>query len=231
MDGNGRWAKSQNKLRVFGHEQGVKAVKTVTTAAAELGIKFLTVYAFSTENWNRPKFEVNALMKLLVKSIRKETKTLMDNDICLKAIGDLSRLPKDCQSQLSETMEITQNNKKMTLILALNYGAQWDITNANKIISKKVQEGSLSIENITEDTIKEHLSTAKFPNPELLIRTSGETRISNFLLWEVAYAEFYFTNTLWPDFGEEELYKAVYSFQNRERRFGMTSEQLIRVEE
>jgi undecaprenyl diphosphate synthase len=231
MDGNGRWAKSHSKLRVFGHEQGVKAVKTVTTAAAELGIEFLTLYAFSTENWNRPKFEVNALMRLLVKTIRNETKTLMDNNIRLRAIGDLSKLPKDCQSQLKETMDITENNSKMTLILALNYGAQWDLTNASKLIAEKVKKGELSPEDIHSETIKQHLSTADFPDPELLIRTSGEARISNFLLWEIAYAEFYFTETLWPDFGEKELHEAVYSFQNRERRFGKTSEQLISAEE
>lgn len=230
MDGNGRWAKKKGMLRMFGHEKGVKTVKKVTTAAAQLGVKYLTVYAFSTENWNRPVLEVTALMKLLVKSIKSETKTLMKNEIRLQAIGNLHMLPEECRLQLEETIEETKNNKRMTLVLALSYGAQTDIVQATKDIAEKVKSGELNPENITEETIKSHLSTSLIPNPELLIRTSGEERISNFLLWEIAYAELYFTKVLWPEFDEEEFYKAILSYQNRERRFGKTSEQLNTTE-
>ena len=226
MDGNGRWAKKRGLLRMFGHEKGVRTVKNISTEAAELGIKYLTLYAFSTENWNRPKLEVTALMKLLVKTIKSETDTLMKNDIRLAAIGNLDMLPKDCISELEETIERTKDNKRMTLILALSYGSQNDMVRAMRTIGEKVKEGSLSPNSITEDIIKEHLSTAKYPNPELLIRTSGEQRISNFLLWEIAYAELYFTPVLWPEFNEEEFHKAILSYQKRERRFGKTSDQL-----
>jgi undecaprenyl diphosphate synthase len=230
MDGNGRWAKKKGMLRMFGHETGVKTVKKITTEAARLGLDYLTVYAFSTENWNRPRLEVTALMKLLVLSIKSETKTLMKNGIKLKAIGNLDMLPSDCKSQLEETIKETKDNSKMTLILALSYGSQNDLAQATKKIAVKVKSGELDPGQITEETVKNHLSTAEYPNPELLIRTSGEQRISNFLLWEIAYAELYFTSVLWPEFDENELHKAILSYQNRERRFGKTSEQLNIVE-
>jgi undecaprenyl diphosphate synthase len=226
MDGNGRWAKGKGAARVFGHKNAIKAVRETTEASAELGIKYLTLYAFSTENWNRPKREVNALMQLLVSTINKEIKTLMDNDIKLTAIGDISSLTSACQHELSEAMKTTSNNKKMTLVLALSYSGRWDIANAMKQIAAKCEEGSLKAEDITNEQIENHLSTAGIPDPELLIRTSGEQRISNFLLWQLAYTEFFITETLWPDFRKEHLYEAIVSYQNRERRFGKTSEQI-----
>ncbi len=226
MDGNGRWAKKQGKLRVFGHQNGVKSVRNVTEAAAEIGVKYLTLYAFSTENWNRPKLEITALMELLVSTIKKETATLMKNNIRLAAIGDLNSLPAKCQNELLTAIEETKNNTRMTLVLALSYSSKWDITNAVKQISQKVKEGILDVNQINDNTITEHLSTSAIPNPELMIRTSGEYRISNFLLWELAYSELYFTETFWPDFGKEEFYAAIVDFQKRERRFGKTSEQL-----
>ena len=226
MDGNGRWAKEKGKLRVFGHQNGVKAVRDTVEAAAELGIQNLTLYAFSTENWNRPKLEVSALMELLVATISKETKTLMENNIRLNAIGDLSQLPKNCFKELQVAMEKTKGNSRMTLHLALSYSAKWEITNAVKLIADKVKQDTLSIADINEEIISAHLTTKDFPDPELLIRTSGEHRISNFLLWQIAYAEFYFTDKLWPDFRREDLYEAIVDFQNRERRFGKTSEQV-----
>ena len=226
MDGNGRWAKEKGKLRVFGHQNGVKAVRDTVEAAAELGVQNLTLYAFSTENWNRPKLEVSALMELLVATISKETKTLMENNIRLNAIGDLSQLPKNCYNELQVAMEKTKGNSRMTLHLALSYSARWEITNAVKLIADKVKQETLSIVDINEETINAHLTTKDFPDPELLIRTSGEHRISNFLLWQIAYAELYFTDKLWPDFRREDLYEAIVDFQNRERRFGKTSEQV-----
>jgi undecaprenyl diphosphate synthase len=226
MDGNGRWAKGKGAARVFGHKNAIKAVRETTEASAELGIKYLTLYAFSTENWNRPKKEVNALMQLLVSTINKEIKTLMDNDIKLTAIGDIGSLTSACQHELSEAMKTTSNNKKMTLVLALSYSGRWDIANAMKQIAAKCEEGSLKAEDITNEQIENHLSTAGIPDPELLIRTSGEQRISNFLLWQLAYTEFFITETLWPDFRKEHLYEAIVSYQNRERRFGKTSEQI-----
>ena len=226
MDGNGRWAKEKGKLRVFGHQNGVKAVRDTVEAAAELGIQNLTLYAFSTENWNRPKLEVSALMELLVATISKETKTLMENNISLNAIGDLSQLPKNCFKELQAAMEKTKGNSRMTLHLALSYSAKWEITNAVKLIADKVKQDTLSIADINEEIISAHLTTKDFPDPELLIRTSGEHRISNFLLWQIAYAELYFTDKLWPDFRREDLYEAIVDFQNRERRFGKTSEQV-----
>ncbi|MBP9186505.1 MAG: isoprenyl transferase [Bacteroidia bacterium] len=226
MDGNGRWAKEKGKFRIFGHQNGVKSVRETSEAAAELGIKYLTLYAFSTENWNRPQLEVIALMELLVSTIRKETNTLMKNNIRLHAIGNMEDLPTKCFKELNAAIEETKNNSRMTLILALSYSAKWDITNAVKTIAKKVESGSLLPNDITDKTIDEHLSTRGIPNPELMIRTSGEHRISNFLLWELAYSEFYFTNTLWPDFNRESLYEAILDYQQRERRFGKTSEQL-----
>ncbi len=226
MDGNGRWAKQHGKIRIFGHRNGVKAVRETTEAAAELGVKYLTLYAFSTENWARPASEVNALMTLLVGTIRKELKTLMDNNIRLKAIGDISKLPSKCFKELNEAIEITKNNQRMTLVLALNYSARWEILEAAKTLAAKAKDGEVDPEKIDVDVFESALSTKDYPDPELLIRTSGETRISNFLLWQIAYAELYFTPLLWPDFRKEHLYKAIIDFQNRERRFGKTSEQL-----
>lgn len=226
MDGNGRWAKAQGKLRTFGHENGVKAVRDTVEACAELGVSYLTLYAFSTENWNRPKFEINALMTLLVSTISKETKTLMENDIRLESIGDTSSLPSKARKELEEAKKKTSSNKRMTLVLALSYSSRWEITNSVKTIAEKVKSGELNPQEITEKLIAQHLNTANMPDPELLIRTSGEHRISNFLLWQISYAELYFTDKLWPDFRREDLYEAIVSYQQRERRFGKTSEQL-----
>lgn len=228
MDGNGRWAKQKGKLRIFGHENGVQSVRAISEACAELGVSYLTLYAFSTENWKRPKLEVTALMKLLVKTIRKEVKTLMENDIRLATIGDISQLPPDCKNELAEAIEITSNNKRMTLVLALSYSAQWDMVNAVKNIAAKIKADEMELDAINVETINKHLTTKNIPHPELLIRTSGEHRISNFLLWEIAYSELYFTNVLWPDFREEHLYEAILDYQKRERRFGKTSEQLVK---
>ena len=226
MDGNGRWAKEKGRFRMFGHENGVKAVREVSEGCAELGVECLTLYAFSTENWDRPKMEVNALMTLLVKTIKKETATLMKNGIRLDAIGDRSMLPKDCVRELDEAIETTKDNDRMTLILALSYSAKWDIVNATKEIARKAADGEISIDEVNEDLINKTLTTSKYPHPELMIRTSGELRISNFLLWELAYSELYFTTVLWPDYRKEHLYEAILDFQSRERRFGKTSEQL-----
>lgn len=226
MDGNGRWAKKKGNERVFGHRSAIKAVRDATEGSAELGVEFLTLYAFSTENWRRPKAEVNALMLLLVETIRKETATLMDNDIRLMAIGNLDRLPKNIQSRLNETMKMTENNTRMTLTLALSYGARADMLSATQKLARQVQEGKIKAEDITEEVFSSQLSTAFAAEPELLIRTSGEHRISNFLLWEIAYAEIYFTTKLWPDFRREDLYEAIIDFQGRERRFGKISEQI-----
>ncbi len=226
MDGNGRWAKEKGKLRIFGHQNGVKAVRDAVESAAEIGIKHLTLYAFSTENWNRPKFEVNALMELLVSTINKETKTLMENNIRLNAIGDLESLPSSCYRELKEAIEKTKGNTRMTLHLALSYSSKWEITQAIKKITNEVKEGTLDASDITDSTLDKYLTTAGIPDPELLIRTSGEHRISNFLLWQIAYAEFYFTDKLWPDFRKEDLYDAIVDYQSRERRFGKTSEQV-----
>ena len=222
MDGNGRWAKKKRKLRISGHKGGVKAVRETVESAAEIGIEYLTLYAFSTENWKRSEKEINALMGLLISTINKETKTLMDNNIRLNAIGNLDQLPKRCKQQLQETTEKTKNNEKMTLILALSYSGRWEIINA---IKKIVNETKNNIEKeINEDTFKQYLNTHDVPDPELLIRTSGEYRISNFLLWQIAYSELYFTDTLWPDFGRQDLIKAILDYQTRERRFGKTEE-------
>ena len=222
MDGNGRWAKTQGKFRVFGHQNGVKAVKDTVEAAAELGVKYLTLYAFSTENWNRPKVEVDALMSLLISTISKETKTLMDNNIRLSAIGNLNDLPKKCQKELQDAIDKTKKNNRTTLILALSYSSKWEIINAIKQI---VKDG-VSEEDINEEMFSQYLTTKGVPNPELLIRTSGEQRISNFLLWQISYSELYFTEKLWPEFNKEDFYEAIFEFQKRERRFGKTSEQL-----
>jgi len=222
MDGNGRWAKSKGKLRIFGHNNGVKAVRDTVEAAAEIGIKFLTLYAFSTENWNRPSKEVNALMTLLVSAINKETKTLMDNNIKLSTIGNTDSLPSKAKKELAEAIDKTKGNTRMTLVLALSYSGRWDILNAvNEITNKAVGN-----EKITEEQFQQYLSTKSVPDPELLIRTSGEYRISNFLLWQIAYSELYFTDTLWPDFRRADLEKAILDYQSRERRFGKTTEQI-----
>lgn len=226
MDGNGRWAKQQGQHRVFGHRNGVKAVREASESAAELGIEYLTLYAFSTENWNRPKFEVDALMTLLVTTLRKEVKTLNDNNIRLAAIGDLENLPPKCYRELTEAIDKTKHNTRMTLVLALNYSGRWEITNAVKRISAAIENGELSADDITDDVVQNHLSEGDMPDPELLIRTSGESRVSNFLLWQIAYTEFSFLDIYWPDFTREHLYKALVDFQNRERRFGKTSEQV-----
>lgn len=220
MDGNGRWARKKGKLRIFGHQHGVAAVRDATEAAAELGINYLTLYAFSTENWNRPKLEVNALMELLVKTIHAETKTLTKNNIKLAAIGDLDSLPKKCRNELNEAIDKTSGNTRMTLVLALSYSSKWEITNAMKQIAGLVATKQLTPDKITDELISQNLSTANMPDPELLIRTSGEHRISNFLLWQIAYSELYFIEKLWPDFRREDFYKAIYDFQKRERRFG-----------
>ncbi len=226
MDGNGRWAKEQGKNRVFGHKNGVQSVRNVSEACAELGVKHLTLYAFSTENWNRPKLEVLALMELLVLTIGRETKTLMKNNIRLKTIGDIDQMPKKVKRELEKIKETTKNNDRMDLILALNYSGRAELVNAVKKIALEVKKSEIEIENITDFDINRNLYTSKFPDPELMIRTSGELRLSNFLLWQSAYTELYFTNEYWPAFGKESLYKAIIEFQDRERRFGKTSEQL-----
>ncbi|MDR9456350.1 MAG: isoprenyl transferase [Salegentibacter sp.] len=226
MDGNGRWAKQQGFLRIKGHEQGTTAVRDVVEGAAELGVEYLTLYAFSTENWNRPKLEVQTLMKLLVSSLRKEITTLQDNDIRLNAIGNLDNLPKKAHRELLEVIDKTKNNNRMVLTLALSYGSREELTSAVKEISLKVKNNEISSEDIDESVINQHLYTRNLPDVDLLVRTSGEQRISNFLLWQIAYAELYFTELLWPDFRKENLFEAIYNYQNRERRFGKTSEQL-----
>jgi len=227
MDGNGRWAKEQGKPRVFGHKNGVKAVREISEAAAEIGVKYLTLYAFSTENWSRPKLEVTTLMRLLVDTIHREVKTLNDNNIRLKAIGDLSQLPPATRKALLKGIEDTKDNTRMDLILALNYSGRWDILNAVKTIASDARNGAIDIDAIDEYYFKSALSTRDYPDPELMIRTSGETRLSNFLLWELSYAEFHFLPIYWPDFRKEHLYNALLNYQNRERRFGMISEQVV----
>ncbi len=226
MDGNGRWAKQQGKLRVFGHQQGVIPVREITEAAAELGVKYITLYAFSKENWNRPKYEVDALMTLLIKSINKEIGTLQKNNIRLMTIGDIQSLPKKNQVELKKAIDATANNTRMTLVLALSYGGRWEILEAAKSMAKKFNENTLTESDFTEAQFELELNTSGIPNPELMIRTSGEYRISNFLLWQLAYAELYFTDKLWPDIRKIDLYEAILDYQNRERRFGKTSEQL-----
>ncbi|MTH16194.1 isoprenyl transferase [Flavobacterium sp. LC2016-01] len=226
MDGNGRWAKQQGFLRAFGHENGTKSVKKTITNCAKLGIEYLTLYAFSTENWNRPKLEVEALMKILINSLKKELVTLQENNIRLNAIGNLEKLPKSAQKELLDVIEKTKNNTRLTLTLALSYGSREELVNAVRIISDKVKNNIISLDTIDDSIINEHLYTQNLPDVDLLIRTSGEHRISNFLLWQIAYAELYFTNVLWPDFKDQDLYEAIISYQKRERRFGKTSEQI-----
>ena len=226
MDGNGRWAKQQGFLRAFGHENGTKSVQVVVESCARLGIENLTLYAFSTENWNRPKIEVDTLMKLLVNSLKKELKTLQNNNIKLNTIGNLNLLPKSAQKELIDVIEKTKTNTRMTLTLALSYGSREEIVSAVKDICHKVKNNIISIDAIDESIINQHLYTQNLPDVDLLIRTSGEHRISNFLLWQIAYSELYFTDVLWPDFKEQDLYEAIVSYQKRERRFGKTSEQI-----
>ncbi len=226
MDGNGRWAKRQGKPRVFGHRNGVKSVQEIVEAAAELGINTLTLYTFSTENWNRPKQEIDVLMHLLVKSLKRELKTLIKNNIKLQTVGKIGKLPKKVVNELNEVIEKTKNNTRLTLNLALNYGAREEIVNAIKNISKKVVNKTISIEEIDENIINNHLYTFTLPDVDFLIRTSGEKRISNFMLWQIAYAELYFTDVLWPDFRKEHFFQAIAEYQHRERRFGKTSEQI-----
>ncbi len=226
MDGNGRWAKQQGLLRALGHESGTKSVKVIIEATAKLGIEYLTLYAFSTENWNRPKLEVETLMKVLINSLKKELTTLQKNNIKLNAIGNLEKLPKSAQKELLDVIDKTKNNTQMTLTLALSYGSREELVSAVKNICSKVKNNIISIDSIDDSIINEHLYTQNLPDVDLLIRTSGEHRISNFLLWQIAYAELYFTDILWPDFKEQDLYEAIISYQKRERRFGKTSEQI-----
>jgi len=226
MDGNGRWAKKHGLIRAFGHKSGVKAVQQVVEAAVELGVSYLTLYAFSTENWSRPKMEVNALMELMIDALNKEKATFAKNNISLKTIGQTSSLPKRCQKKLAEVVDATATNDGLTLILALSYGAKEEILQAVKSIAKQVEENKLTSENIDEEVFVKQLYTSDFPEPELMIRTSGEQRISNFLLWQLAYSELYFSPVLWPDFKKEDLFEAIVDYQNRERRFGKTTEQL-----
>ncbi len=226
MDGNGRWAKQHGEDRIFGHHEGVNSVREIVEACGEIGVKFLTLYAFSTENWNRPKEEVDALMELLVSTISMETPNLHKKGVKLVVIGDVQSLPLSCQKELQESIDITAANTTVTLVLALSYSSKWEITDAVKKIARKIENGELKSSDINSRLIEENLNTRDIPDPELMIRTSGEHRISNFLLWQLAYAEFYFTDVLWPDFRKDEFFRAIISYQNRERRFGKTSEQI-----
>ncbi len=231
MDGNGRWAKRHGLARMFGHRQGVETVHRITEAAAELGIRYMTLYAFSTENWNRPQQEVDALMELLVDTIAKETDTLMKNNVRLLTIGDLNRLPQRAQEKFRHCMEQTAGNTGLKLVIALSYSSRWEIVRTVRKLAEEVRTGTLRVEDIDETTVSEYLTTSNIPDPDLLIRTSGEQRISNFLLWQAAYSELYFTPCLWPDFTVDEFYKALIDYQGRERRFGKTSEQVNKKEE
>ncbi len=227
MDGNGRWAKKKGNPRIFGHRNAVAAVRDTVEAAAEIGIKFLTLYAFSTENWNRPRTEIDALMSLLVSTINNETKTLNDNNVKLRAIGDFVSLPRDVSDHLEAAIEKTKNNTGLNLILALSYSSRWEIIEAVKKVAADIQSGKLIPGNLNSKAFENYLSTTDIPDPELLIRTSGEYRVSNFLLWQIAYTELYFTPTLWPDFRREHFYQAIADYQKRERRFGKISEQIV----
>jgi len=226
MDGNGRWAKGKGKLRVFGHHNGVLSVRDVVEGAGELGVKYLTLYTFSAENWNRPKYEVTAIMELLISTINKEIKKLMENNVRLNTIGDIEMLPKKCYDELMNAIEKTSGNTGLVLTLALSYSSRREILQAAQSLAAKVERGELKAADITEEMFEKQLHTAHMPDPELLIRTSGEYRISNYLLWQIAYAELYFTDKLWPDFRREDLYEAILDYQKRERRFGLTSEQI-----
>ena len=226
MDGNGRWAKEQGQDRLFGHYQGVESVRNIVEGCAELGIEYLTLYAFSTENWDRPEYEVVGLMELLVKTIRNEVESLHKNNIKLHVIGDMTMLPEYARKELQEALAFTQNNTGLNLVMALSYSGRWELLNAVKNIAYEVDKGKLAVEEIDQATLQKYLCTSNFPDPELMIRTSGEYRISNFLLYQLAYAELYFTNIRWPDFRKENLYEAIVDFQNRERRFGKTGAQI-----
>ena len=226
MDGNGRWAQEKGEDRLFGHLHGVESVRNIVEGAAELGIKYLTLYAFSTENWDRPEYEVTGLMELLIDTIKKEVPTLNKNNIKLHVIGDINMLPVNARNELAEALAETASNTGLNLVMALSYSSRWELVNAVKNIAKEVSAGTLDPEKITQQTLQEHLSTSNFPDPELMIRTSGEFRISNFLLYQLAYSELYFTETRWPDFRKENLYEAILDFQQRERRFGKTGEQV-----
>jgi undecaprenyl diphosphate synthase len=226
MDGNGRWAKEQGQDRLFGHFHGVESVRNIVEGCAELEVEYLTLYAFSTENWDRPEYEVVGLMELLVSTIRKEVDSLHKNNIKLHVIGDMNMLPEYARKELNEALEMTKDNKGLNLVMALSYSGRWELLNAVKNIAHEVKQGKLSVEEIDQDTLQKFLCTSNFPDPELMIRTSGEFRISNFLLYQLAYAELYFTNVRWPEFRKENLYEAILDFQGRERRFGKTSEQV-----
>ncbi|MBL7762985.1 MAG: isoprenyl transferase [Chitinophagaceae bacterium] len=226
MDGNGRWAKEQGQDRLFGHYHGVESVRNIVEGCAELGVGYLTLYAFSTENWDRPEYEVVGLMELLVTTIRNEVESLSKNNIRLHVIGDMSMLPEYARKELNEALEITAKNTGLNLVMALSYSGRWELLNAVKNIAYEVKTGKLSVEQIDQDTLQQYLCTSEFPDPELMIRTSGEYRISNFLLYQLAYAELYFTNVRWPDFRKENLYEAILDYQARERRFGKTGEQI-----
>lgn len=226
MDGNGRWAKKKGNPRIYGHRNAITAVRETVEAAGELGIGYLTLYAFSTENWNRPRTEIDALMSLLVATINNETKTLLDNNVKLRTIGDFESLPEQVATNLTEAIEKTKNNTGLNLVIALSYSSRWEIVEAVRKISNDVKEGIIDCNQITDSVFEKYLNTAQIPDPELLIRTSGEYRISNYLLWQIAYTELYFTPTLWPDFRREHFYKAIADYQSRERRFGMISEQI-----
>ena len=227
MDGNGRWAQEKGHDRLYGHYHGVESVRNIVEGCAELEVGYLTLYAFSTENWDRPQYEVTGLMELLVETIRKETDTLNKNNIRLHVIGDMNMLPEYARNEMKESLEITSNNTGLNLIMALSYSSRWELVEAVKQISQNVKEGKIKPEDITQETLQQYLCTSQFPDPELMIRTSGEYRISNFLLYQLAYAELYFTNVLWPDFRKENLYEAILDYQKRERRFGKTSAQLV----
>jgi undecaprenyl diphosphate synthase len=230
MDGNGRWAKEQGQDRLFGHYQGVESVRNIVEGCAELGIGYLTLYAFSTENWDRPQYEVIGLMELLVKTIRNEVETLRKNNIRLHVIGDMSMLPDYARNELKEALEITRESTGLNLVMALSYSGRWELLNAVKSIAYEVQKGALAVEEIDQTTLQKYLCTSEFPDPELMIRTSGEYRISNFLLYQLAYAELYFTDVRWPEFRKKNLYEAIIDYQGRERRFGKTGDQLKQTE-
>ena len=227
MDGNGRWAKDQGQDRLFGHFHGVESVRNIVEGCAELGVEYLTLYAFSTENWDRPEYEVIGLMELLVSTIRKEVESLDKNDIRLHVIGDMNMLPEYARKELEEALQITNDNKGLNLIMALSYSGRWELLNAVKNIAHEVKTGKLALESIDQDTLQQYLCTSDFPDPELMIRTSGEYRISNFLLYQLAYAELYFTQVRWPEFRKENLYEAIIDYQARQRRFGKTGEQVM----
>ena len=230
MDGNGRWAKSHGEDRLFGHSKGVDAVRETLKTAREFKVKYLTLYAFSTENWNRPKKEVEGLMNLLVLSLSNEIDEMNENGVRLQAIGNIKGLPEDCQKSLQDAINKTESNTKINLVLALNYSSKWEITEMVKTLAGKIQKNEINEDEITDELIADHLTTKGIPDPELLIRTSGERRVSNFLLWQIAYSEFVFLDIFWPDFGRKQFVEAIYDFQNRERRFGMVSEQINTIE-